>query len=227
MFITIVSKKKRPPTPPRKPKVNKLPSLQLTDKKDFYTSLSEPNTPDVDQNNLLITKSNINQNNEFIEINKTLKETNCENDETLYDDDVNNIYDTVAPDYEPQIASQVISSKQINSDFCDSNSSNDNLSKYFDINPYNTYANYVNIDYFLRKDETSSRDDSDDNETHISQSLSSDHENDENGRDSELNKGDISLINECEKDSITSLTKTDSFAATYDEVFEPNLGNNK
>jgi hypothetical protein len=195
------------------------------DKKDFYTSFSEPNTPDVDQNNLLITKSNINQNNEFIEINKTLKETNCENDETLYDDDVNNIYDTVAPDYEPQIASQVISSKQINSDFCDSNSSNDNLSKYFDINPYNTYANYVNIDYFLRKDETSSRDDSDDNETHISQSLSSDHENDENGRDLELNKGDISLINECEKDSITSLTKTDSFAATYDEVFEPNLGN--
>lgn len=44
-----------------------------------------------------------------------------------------------------------------------------------------SYANYVNIDYFLRREETSSKDDSDDNEsqTHFSQSISSDHDIDD------------------------------------------------
>ena len=135
----------------------------------------------------------------------------------LYDDDEDNIYDTVAPD-EPTVAANSVDNIKHSSDIFDTNSSTDNLSaKYYDLN---SYANYVNIDYFLRKDETSSRDDSDDNETQISQSLSSDHEIDDNLSHSELMKSSIRPI-DLHSISSSSLDRKDSvIAPTYDEVFE-------
>lgn len=45
------------------------------------------------------------------------------------------------------------------------------------------FSNYVNIDYFLRnREETSSKNDSDDNDTQFSRSVCSDHEIDEDGK---------------------------------------------
>lgn len=133
-------------------------------------------------------------------------------DSQLYNDDEDNIYDTVAPD-EP-LLNNTHADKNICSDM-DSNISSD-TSKYFDVN---CYANYVNIDYFLRRDETSSRDDSDDNDTQLSQSLSSDHEIDESVTDVHHKTNDSMSVN----DSISSINK-DSSHANYDEVFEPDCG---
>ena len=91
---------------------------------------------------------------------------------------------------------------------CDRNSSASNLSsgKYND-----SYANYVNIDYFLRREETSSKNDSDDNETQMSHSISSDHEIDIREDLSRDGYGKVSVPN---RDT----------QSTYDEVFhDPDL----
>ena len=207
-----MSKKKRPPTPPRKPKVNKnLGSFLSFDNKNDNQSVitsSLPNTPDIESNNsihnlLMDSKLNSNSKNESIDRkeekknSKDIKSNDKPNDSVptpsldnsvLYDDDEDNIYDTVAPD-EPTVATNNIDIKKYPNDLFDTNSSTDNLStKYYDLN---SYANYVNIDYFLRKEETSSKDDSDDNETQLSQSLSSDHEMDDNMSHSELMKSNM------------------------------------
>ena len=234
-------KKKRPPTPPRKPKVNKnLGSFLSYDNKNESQSVitsSVPNTPDVETHDLidsLLTDSKVetNLNNESIvkkdEQNNNLSKnrskdsepitTTSLDDSILYDDDEDNIYDTVAPDEPSAASNSVNNNKKQSSDVFDIHSSTDNLSaKYYDLN---SYANYVNIDYFLRKDETSSRDDSDDNETQLSQSLSSDHEIDDNISQLELIKSNIGPI-DMHSISSSSLDRKDSvIAPTYDEVFE-------
>ncbi|CAG2167164.1 unnamed protein product [Oppiella nova] len=165
-----VAKKKRPPTPPRKPKV-------MTNTNMTSISVLEDHN---NGNQLVISRDNSLSKKSIGCIGESGEQSEQSVDTTsvLYDDDENNIYDTVAPD-EPSVCNvNANHTKHTTSDLIDSNSSTDNLSaKYYDLN---SYANYVNIDYFLRKDETSSRDDSDDNETQVSQSLSSDHEIDDN-----------------------------------------------
>lgn len=82
----------------------------------------------------------------------------------------------------------------------------------------NNFANYVNIDYFLRRDETSSKNDSDDNETNLSRSLSSDRELDEEGK--LCLTRDNRSASKCQLS--TSVDSTNQ--CTYDEVFhDPDL----
>ncbi|XP_054154241.1 active breakpoint cluster region-related protein-like [Oppia nitens] len=206
--LLLANKKKRPPTPPRKPKVAKSDSI---------------NARKFDDNNLLHKHSSSsakhkknNTNNSSNNDDNDDKDTTSISDNSILYTDEPNIYDTVAPD-EPTTT--------VHSEQSSSNDTADNLS--------NSYANYVNIDYFLRKEETSSRgDDSDDNETHISQSLSSDHDMDDNvvgvGGNNRLR--DSHLIDTSgdtyDMQSMSSLDKnkeSELQAPTYDEVFEGDI----
>ena len=204
-----------------------------------------PNTPDVESNNsihnlLTDPKLNSNSNTESIDTkqeknsvkdiklndrsNNSVQTQPSLNNSVLYDDDEDNIYDTVAPD-EPTLPSNSIDNKKHINEMFDLSSSTDNLSaKYYDLN---SYANYVNIDYFLRKEETSSRDDSDDNETHVSQSLSSDHDIEDNLSHSELMKSTIGPIDLHSISSSSLDTKDSVIAPTYDEVFEMDSPDNE
>lgn len=101
-------------------------------------------------------------------------------DDEVVEDEEEAIYDTVAPDdarsLDSGLHAEEIDINNLNKLEKDRDSSASNLSsaKFSDIN---SFANYVNIDYFLRRDETSSKNDSDDNETQTSRSVhSSDHE---------------------------------------------------
>jgi len=132
------------------------------------------------------------------------------------------IYDTVAPDEYSTDENQInenenknenkneIENENENKDKNDRNCSSASSITSSKVNEFNSsFSNYVNIDYFLRKEETSSKNDSDDNETHVSQSISSDHEIDQDSV--------------CGKRKIQSNTDTiNSANITYDEVFEPN-----
>lgn len=193
-----------------------------------------PNTPDIEAKNLIqsiLTETKL-ETNHSNDSNHSLNKSNDKssdsvpttpsvNNSILYDDDEDNIYDTVAPDEPPAAPTHSNDSQKAIADHFDTHSSTDNLSaKYYDLN---SYANYVNIDYFLRKDETSSRDDSDDNETQVSQSLSSDHEIDDSVSHLELIKLN-SGPNDLHSLSSSSLDRKDSIIApTYDEVFEDSL----
>jgi hypothetical protein len=79
------------------------------------------------------------------------------------------------------------------------------------------FSNYVNIDYFLRnREETSSKNDSDDNETQFSRSVCSDHEIDDDGKSVES------------KDAVITAKGLSSgllhHQPTYDQVFhDPDL----
>ena len=173
---------------------------------------------DTNHSNHSNDKSNSFNNKSTDKFSDTVPTTPSVNNSILYDDDEDNIYDTVAPDELPVATTHISDNRKQTNELYDTNSSTDNLSaKYYDMN---SYANYVNIDYFLRKEETSSRDDSDDNETHVSQSLSSDHEIDDTTSHSELIKLN-SGPNDLHSISSSSLDRKDSIIApTYDEVFE-------
>ncbi|RWS31431.1 active breakpoint cluster region-related protein-like protein [Leptotrombidium deliense] len=119
------------------------------------------------------------------------------------------IYDTVAPDELSLSDHQEEDMNNLNKlpPLLERNLTSSYLlrTKYDDIN---SSVNYVNLDYFLRRDEASSKNDSDDNETHVSHSISSDHDTDE-GIDKE------------DRDSELKNASLESAASTYDEVFDP------
>ncbi|RWS02447.1 active breakpoint cluster region-related protein-like protein, partial [Dinothrombium tinctorium] len=138
---------------------------------------------------------------------------NIINSETATDEDKDeeeleeSIYDTVAPDELSLSDHQEEDMNNLNKQpplFERSVSQTTNNAKYAEIH---SFANYVNIDYFLRREETSSKNDSDDNDTHISQSISSDHDTDECLQD--------------ERESEQQNASMNSANTTYDEVFEP------
>ncbi|KAI1281969.1 Breakpoint cluster region protein [Halotydeus destructor] len=134
------------------------------------------------------------------------------------DEEEEAIYDTVAPDLDGSSldshlngcsADEEADINNLNKDghFHKRHSSATNLStaNFSDIN---SYSNYVNIDYFLRREETSSKNDSDDNETQMSHSIGSDHE---------IDSRDISSSRE-------EMVKAKKKDQTYDEVFhDPDL----
>lgn len=131
---------------------------------------------------------------------------NDSEDEAVSDEE-EDIYDTVAPDE--------VSVEDFNAERCEDEFSrppfrpsrglSDNIARdenSDNLDP-NSFANYVNIDYFLRREETSSKDESD-NEAHFSHSMSSDH--------------DLDLISSGQAQK----SSQDLFScSTYDEVFVP------
>ena len=141
------------------------------------------------------------------------------------------IYDTVAPDIEdPATPDHILLNCKVPLDKSanlladDRQSSGSNLSftgATGSLHPTNhssndsNFANYVNIDYFLRRDETSSNNDSDDNETNLSRSLSSDRDLDEEAKSFNRDHGSKCQLS-------TSLDSSNQ--CTYDEVFhDPDL----
>lgn len=236
-------KKKRPPTPPRKPKINHSILPLHIERRDTFSSISAPNTPDSDCSDKIV-KSN---STSLMTVGQTNSQTNakeekreCEavnHDQNSFDKltsiklennkmnlyEFNNekfeeedIYDTVAPD-EPDEKTNSVAVDLVKSDNIELNSSNSNLSSKYDYSPY---ANYVNIDYFLRKEETSSRDDSDDNETHFSHSLSSEHDAEERRESIDSREHDNYNL-----DENVQILKNNKIV-NYDEVFESDDGKN-
>lgn len=139
-----------------------------------------------------------------------------------------NVYDTVAPDLDASTPDHVLLDSKVPLDKTaytltdDLQSSGSNLSASggqtgkYSIGDSN-FANYVNIDFFLKRDETSSKNDSDDNETNLSRSFSSDGGLDEEAKS--LTR-DNSSASKCQLS--TSVDSTNQ--STYDEVFhDPDL----
>ena len=149
------------------------------------------------------------------------------------EDEEEAIYDTVAPDeasvddnysndYDYEVESTTHSDYHLDRD-----SSMTNLNNLKSYGEAHSFSNYVNIDYFLRREETSSKNDSDDNETQMSRSMSSDHDIDIDDSlpnvpavgvgISSLSSigGSVGALN-VERSSTLRSSQT-----TYDEVFEP------
>lgn len=172
-----------------------------------------------DEEELSILQKSLDDNNGELnfESYETEEELDKKDGETEEDDEA--IYDTVAPDEvnvgnannqvvknKTQSASNLKASlvKSIKNSFENNRFINQSLEN-LDVNndgDKGTYSNYVNIDYFLR-----SKNDSDDCDTQMSQSLSSDHDIDE------------SIVPVVNKLNLANGTLPIS-DATYDEVFE-------
>lgn len=78
------------------------------------------------------------------------------------------IYDAVAPDEEGSLDPEELDRRSFGSNLSMTVPA-PSLANFSS----ETFANYVNIDYFLRREETSSKNDSDDNESRVSRSVSS------------------------------------------------------
>lgn len=219
-------KKKRPPTPPRKPKVDrsKYPFLSESSKLESEsltvteTTTVQPKEKDSAPKVDLPTSQSENEINLVLPTDNEVENQNddAQNESGLFDED-EDIYDTVAPDEVTTEEKELTEDENVSSekpelqhsDSLEMNLSSSNLlSTKYDLN---SYSNYVNIDYFLRKEETSSKDDSD-NETHLSQSLSSDHDFEE-------------VKKQCSDNATGVSHRHVDPNTTYDEVFEPRTGN--
>lgn len=204
-----------------------------------HHSNKDQNTNDEDEEMLILQKS-LDDNNGELNL-ENYEDTEEEPDKKDVETEDEAIYDTVAPDevnvgQSNQIVStsnsatnNLNSNNRINNNLRSSlvkslkssfenrllNQSMENLDVNNDGGDNRIYSNYVNIDYFLR-----SKNDSDDCETQMSQSLSSDHDIDESIAPA------ISKLNSSSNDLLNSSTNNgtpptvEHLNAAYDEVFE-------